>query len=120
MVAREIISDYYDQRVAPYKDLIPQSGSIIGNVSVPGEFSEADLRGSAPRRSHGGARNLASGSSDGSIGKRIDDGGTSLGQRLDANTQRYGQRRREFDEDQRSPDGSEERFDRRFYDRDQR
>ena len=120
LVAREIISDYYDQRVAPYKDLIPQSGSIIGNVSVPGEFSEADLRGSAPRRSHGGARNLASGSSDGSIGKRIDDGGTSLGQRLDANTQRYGQRRREFDEDQRSPDGSEERFDRRFYDRDQR
>jgi len=84
LVAREIISDYYDQRVAPYRDLIPESGNIVGNVSGPGNFTEADLRGSAPRPSHGGSRNLVSGSSDSSVGDRIDEGGSSLGDRYEA------------------------------------
>jgi len=43
VVARAIISDYYDQRVAPFSDLIPEPGSLVGNVSGPGSFAEADL-----------------------------------------------------------------------------
>ena len=120
LVAREIIADYYDERVAPFNDLIPERGSVVGNVSGPGEFSESDLRASTPRRSVGSPRNLVAGSSDGSIGERIDEGGASLGDRYETNGQRYGQRRQDFENDQRNPGGSEERFNRRFYDRDQR
>ena len=120
LVAREIISDYYDQRVAPYRDLIPQSGSIVGNISGPGEFSEADLRTSAPRPSHGEALNLVSGSMDGSIGERIDEGKTALGNRYEANGQRYGQHRQEFEQGRDDSGGADVRFNERFYDRDQR
>ena len=117
IVARAVIADYYDERVAPYRDLIPESGSIVGNVSGLGNFSEADLRASAPRPSTGGARNLVRGSSDTSVGDRIDEGDRSLDQRYEANGQRHAQRRNEFDQDQRNSEG---RFNRRFFDDDQR
>lgn len=120
LVAREIISDYYDQRVAPFNDLIPDRGSVVGNVSGPGNFTEGDLRSGGPRRSVGGPRNLVQGSPDGSIGDRIEEGGRSLGERYDANTARYGQRRQEFEEGRRGDGGADDRFNERFYDRDQR
>ena len=120
LVAREIISDYYDQRVAPYRDLIPESGSVVGNVSGPGNFTEADLRGSAPRPSHGGPRNHVSGTSDNSVGDRIDEGGSSIGERYEANGQRYGQRRQEFEQGRDGLGGADDRFNERFYDRDER
>ncbi|MFW2449063.1 conjugal transfer protein TraG N-terminal domain-containing protein [Qipengyuania profunda] len=120
LVAREIISDYYDQRVAPYRDLIPQSGSVVGNVSGPGNFTEADLRGSTPRPSHGGPRNHVSGTSDNSVGDRIDEGGSSIGERYEANGQRYGQRRQEFEQGRDGLGGADDRFNERFYDRDER
>lgn len=119
-VVREIISDYYDERVAPYKDLIPEQGSVAGSVSGPGEFTKADLRASAPLRSIGGPRNLASGSSDGAIGDRIDEGARSLGDRYQTNGSRYGQRRQEFDEATDGLGGADDRFNERFYDRDER
>lgn len=120
LVAREIISDYYDERVAPFNDLIPERGTVVGNVSGPGDFSESDLRASTPRQSVGGPRNLVDGSSDGSIGDRIDEGSSSLGDRYDTNTTRYGQRRQEFEESRSGLGGADDRFDERFYDRDQR
>jgi conjugal transfer mating pair stabilization protein TraG len=120
LVAREIISDYYDERVAPFNDLIPERGTVVGNVSGPGDFSESDLRASTPRRSVGGPRNLVDGSSDGSIGDRIDEGAGSLGDRYETNTTRYGQRRQEFDEGREGSGGANDRFNERFYDRDQR
>ena len=120
LVAREIISDYYDQRVAPFNDLIPERGSVVGNVSGPGDFTEGDLRSGGPRRSVGGPRNLVQGSPDGSIGDRIEEGGRSLGERYDANTARYGQRLQEFEEGRRGDGGADDRFNERFYDRDQR
>lgn len=120
LVAREIISDYYDQRVAPFNDLIPDRGSVVGNVSGPGNFTEGDLRSGGPRRSVGGPRNLVQGSPDGAIGDRIEEGRRSLGERYDANTARYGQRRQEFEEGRRGDGGAEDRFNERFYDRDQR
>lgn len=120
MVARAIISDYYDQRVAPFSDLIPESGSLVGNVSGPGSFTEADLRGQGPRRSAGSPRNLVEGASDSAIGNRIEEGGQSLGQRYETNVTRSGQRRQDFQQDRKGEDGADDRFNERFYDRDQR
>lgn len=120
LVAREIISDYYDQRVAPFNDLIPEKGTLTGNVAGPGSFSEADLRARTPQRSAGGARNLAKGSSDGSIGARISEGETSLKERYDANGSRFGDRRRDFDEGRSGSGRGDDRFNERFFDRDQR
>lgn len=120
LVAREIISDYYDQRVAPFNDLIPDRGTLTGNVAGPGSFSEADLRARTPQRSAQGPRNLTDGSADGSIGARIAEGETSLRERYEANGDRFGDRRRDFDEGRSGPGGADERFDERFYDRDQR
>ena len=120
LVAREIISDFYDQRVAPFNDLIPERGSVVGNVTGPGNFTERDLRSEGPRRSVGGPRNLVEGAPDSLIGDRIDEGGRSLGERYEANTIRYGQRRQEFEEGQRGEGGADGRFNERFYDKDQR
>ncbi|MEO1221956.1 MAG: hypothetical protein AAFY42_11475, partial [Pseudomonadota bacterium] len=120
LVARDIISDYYDERVAPYRDLIPDEGSVAGNVSGPGQFSEADLRASNPQRSHGGPRNLVSGSNAGSIGERIDEGAEGLGDRYERNGSRYGERREEFNRGREGLGGADDRFDERFYDKDQR
>lgn len=119
VVARAIISDYYDQRVAPFSDLIPQPGSLVGNVSGPGSFTEADLRGQGPRRSAGSPRNLVEGASDSAIGDRIDEGGKTLGQRYETNVTRSGQRRQDFQQDRKGEDGADDRFNERFYDRDQ-
>lgn len=120
IVARAVISDYYDQRVAPYRDLIPDRGSVVGNVSGPGNFTEADLRASGPRSTVGRPRNLTEGSPNSAIGERIDEGARSLGQRLDANTTRAGQGRQDFDEGRKGKGGADDRFNERFYDRDQR
>ncbi|MBA4083028.1 MAG: hypothetical protein C0496_17450 [Erythrobacter sp.] len=120
MVARAIIADYYDQRVAPFNDLIPQPGSLVGNVSGPGAFTEKDLRGQGPRRSVGSPRNLVEGASDSAISDRIDEGGQSLGQRYETNVTRSGQRRQDFQQDRKGEGGADDRFNERFYDRDQR
>ncbi|WP_066110866.1 MULTISPECIES: conjugal transfer protein TraG N-terminal domain-containing protein [unclassified Blastomonas] len=120
VVARAIIADYYDQRVAPFNDLIPQPGSLVGNVSGPGAFTETDLRGQRPRRSAVSPRNLVEGSSDSTIGDRIEEGGQSLGQRYETNVTRSGQRRQDFQQDRKGEDGADDRFNERFYDRDQR
>ena len=120
LVARAIISDYYDQRVAPYRDLIPQSGAIVGNVSGRDKFTEADLRASAPRPSHSGPRNLVNGPSDSSVSDRIDEGGSSLGDRYEANGLRYAQRRQEFEQGRDGLGGADDRFNERFYDQDER
>ena len=120
VVARAIIADYYDQRVAPFNDLIPQPGSLVGNVSGPGAFTETDLRGQGPRRSAVSPRNLVEGASDGAISDRIDEGGQSLGQRYETNVTRSGQRRQDFQQDRKGEDGADDRFNERFYDRDQR
>lgn len=120
LVAREIISDYYDQRVAPFNDLIPDRGTLTGNVAGPGSFSEADLRARTPQRSAPGPRNLTDGSADGSIGARIAEGETSLRERYEVNGDRFGDRRRDFDKGRSGQGGADERFDERFYDRDQR
>ena len=120
VVARAIIADYYDQRVAPFNDLIPQPGSLVGNVSGPGSFTETDLRGQGPRRSAVSPRNLVEGSSDSAIGNRIEEGGQSLGQRYETNVTRSGQRRQDFQQDRKGEDGADDRFNERFYDRDQR
>ena len=120
IVARAVISDYYDQRVAPYRDLIPERGSVVGKVSGPGNFNEADLRASGPRSTVGAPRNLTEGSNNSAIGERIDEGARSIGERLDANTTAVGQRRSEFERDRRGKGGADERFNERFYDRDQR
>lgn len=120
VVARAIIADYYDQRVAPFNDLIPQPGSLVGNVSGPGSFTETDLRGQRPRRSAVSPRNLVEGASDGAISDRIDEGGQSLGQRYETNVTRSGQRRQDFQQDRKGEDGADDRFNERFYDRDQR
>lgn len=120
LVAREIISDYYDDRVAPYRDLIPERGTVADSVAGPGEFTEFDLRASAPQPFSGGPRNLVSGSSDGSIGERIEGGATSLGERYVTNGQRHGERRREFEESREGLGGANDRFNERFYDRDER
>ena len=120
LVAREIIADYYDARVAPFNDLIPERGSLVGNVTGPGDFSESDLRASTPRQNVGGPRNLVNGSSDGSIGDRIDEGASSLGDRYEANTSRYSDKRREFEERREGLGGANDRFNERFYDHDQR
>lgn len=109
LVAREIISDYYDQRVAPFNDLIPDRGTLTGNVAGPGSFSEADLRARTPQRSAQGPRNLTDGSADGSIGARIAEGETSLRERYEANGDRFGDRRRDFDEGRSGPGGADER-----------
>lgn len=120
MVARAIIADYYDQRVAPFNDLIAEPGSVVGNVSGPGSFTEADLRRQGPRRSAGSPRNLVEGSSDSAIGDRIEEGGKTLGQRYENNVTRSGQRRQDFQQDRKGEDGADVRFNERFYDRDQR
>lgn len=120
VVARAIIADYYDQRVAPFNDLIPQPGSLVGNVSGPGAFTETDLRGQGPRRSIGSPRNLVEGSSDSAISDRIDEGGQSLGQRYETNVTRSGQRRQDFQQDRKGDGGADDRFNERFYDKDQR
>ncbi len=120
VVAREIIADYYDQRVAPFNDLIPESGSLVGNVSGPGTFTETDLRGQGPRRSVGSPRNLAEGLSNKIIGNRIEEGAQSVGQRYEINVTRSGQRRQDFQQDRKGEGGADDRFDARFYDRDQR
>jgi len=120
VVARAIIADYYDQRVAPFNDLIPQPGSLVGNVSGPGAFTETDLRGQGPRRSVGSPRNLAEGATDSAISDRIDEGGQTLGQRYETNVTRSGQRRQEFQQDRKGEGGADERFNQRFYDKDQR
>ena len=120
VVARAIIADYYDQRVAPFNDLIPQPGSLVGNVSGPGAFTETDLRGQGPRRSVGSPRNLVEGATETAISDRIDEGGQSLGQRYETNVTRSGQRRQDFQQDRKGEDGADDRFNERFYDRDQR
>lgn len=120
VVARAIISDYYDQRVAPFSDLIPEPGSLVGNVSGPGSFAEADLRGQGPRRSAGSPRNLVEGVPDSAISERIDEGGQSLGQRYETNVTRSGQRRQDFQQDRKGEGGADDRFNERFYDKDQR
>jgi conjugal transfer mating pair stabilization protein TraG len=120
LVAREIISDYYDQRVAPFNDLIPDRGTLTGNVAGPGSFSEADLRAGAPQRSSKGPRSLADGSADGSIGARITEGGASLKERYEANGDRFGERRSDFDKARSGQSGADDRFNERFYDRDER
>jgi conjugal transfer mating pair stabilization protein TraG len=120
VVARAIIADYYDQRVAPFNDLIPQSGSLVGNVSGPGAFNETDLRGQGPRRSVNSPRNLVEGSPDSAISDRIDEGGQSLGQRYETNVTRSGQRRQDFEQERKGQGSADERFNERFYDRDQR
>lgn len=120
VVARAIIADYYDQRVAPFNDLIPQPGSLVGNVSGPGSFTETDLRGQGPRRSAVSPRNLVEGSSDSAIGNRIEEGGQSLGQRYETNVTRSGQRRQDFQQDRKGEGGADDRFNQRFYDKDQR
>ena len=120
VVARAIISDYYDQRVAPFSDLIPEPGSLVGNVSGPGSFTEADLRGQGPRRSAGSPRNLVEGSSDSTIGVRIEEGSKTLGQRYETNVTRSGQRRQDFQQDRKGEGGADDRFNERFYDKDQR
>jgi len=121
MVMKEIIRDYYDERVQPFEDLIPDRGSVVGGVSAPPEFNERSLRSDAPRGHSGGRRNLSGGaSSDGSTGERIDGGREALEARLDANTQDVARRRREFDERREGPGGADARFDQRFYDKDQR
>ncbi|PXW68084.1 hypothetical protein C7451_1228 [Blastomonas natatoria] len=120
VVARAIIADYYDQRVAPFNDLIPEPGSLVGNVSGPGSFTEADLRGQGPRRSAGSPRNLVEGSSDSTIGDRIEEGGKTLGQRYETNVTRSGQRRQDFQQDRKGEGGADDRFNERFYDKDQR
>lgn len=119
-VAREIIADYYDDRVAPFNDLIPERGSLVGNVTGPGDFSKSDLRGSPPNPNVGEPRNLVSGAANGSIGNRIDEGASSLGDRYQTNGSRYGNRRREFEEGRDGQGGANDRFNERFYDRDQR
>jgi len=120
LVAREIISDYYDQRVAPFKDLIPDKGTLTGNVAGPGSFTEADLWARTPQRSGGSSRNLVEVSTDGSIGARISEGQGSLKERYEANGTRFGDRRQEFDEGRSNSGGADDRFNERFYDRDQR
>lgn len=120
LVAREIISDYYDQRVAPFNDLIPERGSVAGNVTGPGNFTERDLRAEGPRRSVGGPRNLVEGSPDGAIGDRTDEGRGRLEERYDANTRRAGQRRSDFERGRQENGGSDDRFNERFFDKDQR
>lgn len=120
LVAREIISDYYDQRVAPFNDLIPDKGTLTGNVAGPGSFTEADLRARTPQRTGGSSRNLVEGSTDGLIGARISEGQGSLKERYEANGTRFDDRRREFDGDRSTSGGADERFNERFYDRDQR
>ncbi len=120
LVAREIISDYYDQRVAPFNDLIPEKGTLTGKVAGPGSFTETDLRARAPQRSGGSSRNLVEGSTDDSIGARISEGQGSLKERYEANGTRFDDRRREFDGGRSTSGGADERFNERFYDRDQR
>jgi conjugal transfer mating pair stabilization protein TraG len=120
IVVREIVSDYYDQQVAPFRDVIPDRGSVTSNVSGPGEFSERDLRSQGPRNSVSGPRNLVEGSSDPSIGERIDAGARSLADRNQTNASRYAERRQEFDRTTQQEDGPGGRFDKRFYDEDQR
>lgn len=120
LVAREIISDYYDQRVAPFNDLIPEKGTLTGKVAGPGSFTETDLRARAPQRSGGSSRNLVEGSTDDSIGARISEGQGSLKERYEANGTRFDDRRREFDGGRSTQGGADERFNERFYDRDQR
>ncbi len=120
IVARAVISDYFDQRVAPYRDLIPERGSVVGNVPGPGNFTEADLRSSGPRSTVGRPRNLVQGSPDDSIGERIDGGARNLSDRNETNANRSSERRQEFDQDTKKEDGRGGRFDKRFYDDDQR
>ena len=120
IVARAVISDYYDQRVAPYRDLIPERGSVVGNVSGPGSFNEADLRASGPRSTVGRPRNMTEGSPNSEIGERIDEGARSLSERLDANTRRAGESRREFDQGRGKQGGADQRLGKRFFDDDQR
>lgn len=120
LVAREIISDYYDQRVAPFNDIIPDKGTLTGNVAGPGSFTESDLRARTPQRSGGSSRKLGEGSTDGSIGARISEGQGSLKERYEANGTRFGERRQEFDGGRSASGGAEDRFNERFYDRDQR
>ena len=60
------------------------------------------------------------GSSNEIIGNRIEEGGQSLGQRYETNVTRSGQRRQDFQQDRKGDGGVEDRFDERFYNRDQR
>lgn len=120
LVAREIIADYYDQHLAPFNDLIPDKGTVTGKVTGPGMFSEADLRASVPQGPAGGARNVADGSSLGSIRARISAGEMNLQERYEANGDRFGERRRDFDLGRSGSGGADDRFNERFYDRDQR
>jgi conjugal transfer mating pair stabilization protein TraG len=120
VVVREIVSDYYDQQVAPFRDVIPERGSVTGNISGPGDFSERDLRSDSPRSSVGGSRNLGVTPSENGVAERIGEGGRALRGRLDANTMRAGQSRTEFDADRRGEGGADDRFNERFYDKDQR
>ncbi|MBX9659605.1 MAG: hypothetical protein K2X00_13640, partial [Nitrospiraceae bacterium] len=82
--------------------------------------SQTDLRGQGPRRSVGSPRNLVEGASDGAISDRIDEGGQSLGQRYETNVTRSGQRRQDFQQDRKGEGGADDRFNQRFYDKDQR
>lgn len=120
IVVREIVSEYYDQQVAPFRDVIPERGSITGNVAGLGEFSERDLRSDGPRSSVGGPRNLSEGSPNSSIGNRIDSGSRSLSDRNQINSTRYGERRQDFDTKTQSEDGRGGRFDKGFFDENQR
>ncbi|MEE4212346.1 MAG: conjugal transfer protein TraG N-terminal domain-containing protein, partial [Parvularcula sp.] len=118
IVVREIVSDYYDQKMAPYGDLIPDRGSIVGNISSPGEFSERDLRSTGPRSEVGSPKNLTEMSPVSGIGDRIAEGGRSLDDRLKANAQRTEEAREAFDA--RRSENADKRLDKRFFDEDQR
>ncbi|MEE4208870.1 MAG: conjugal transfer protein TraG N-terminal domain-containing protein [Parvularcula sp.] len=120
IVVREIVSDYYDQQMAPYRDLIPERSTIAGNVSGPGDFAERDLRSQGPRNFVGGPRNLVDSRSESSIAERIEEGGRTLNVRLESNTRRTGESRSEFDAERRGEGGADGRFDEKFYDKDQR
>ncbi|MFZ5699874.1 MAG: hypothetical protein ACOY4P_00805, partial [Pseudomonadota bacterium] len=54
------------------------------------------------------------------ISDRIDEGGQTLGQRYETNVIRSGQRRQDFQQDRKGEGGADDRFNERFYDRDQR
>lgn len=119
MVAREIISDYYDERVEPVLADIPERGSLVGNVSGPSDFDETSL--GRPSRGVGGPRRLSSGAGDtGAVEDRIDAGSEGLDDRYRANSDRYAERREDFNEDRQGDGGAEDRFNEQFYNREER
>ena len=95
--------------------VLPFLGWCLASRVSPAGQSRA-----APQRSGGSPRKLGEGSTDGSIGARISEGQGSLKERYEANGTRFGERRQEFDEGRSASGDAEDRFNERFYDRDQR